>query len=330
MQLRSRYGIPDWSFDQIPKTLRPINLFNIDKASFSLGTLDCEDDQLQVFADGSRTDSENISGYGTAIKYQNQFGYYEYSEKCYNSGPVATVYQAEAAAIGDAALDVIEFWLDKPPVGEKKVTIFVDNQAILYAMQSRYISSATVLDAIQKLNMLGKDSEITIKWIRAHVGHEGNEIADQLANCVAKLKAEDVHPLLPVSKAALYMAIKKEALSIWQTRWDRNIQCRMSKIMWPTINKGKSMQLLQWSRHEYSIAVRHITGFSWTRYHRWKCSKEIGIFVPKLCRLCSGEEESSYHIIMECPRLMSLRRDCFGLSILPTTNYSQFPQIYPR
>ena len=44
------------------------------------------------------------------------------------------------------------------------------------------------LGIMDALNEIGKDYNISIHWIKAHVGNKGNEIADQAAKTGCKLE----------------------------------------------------------------------------------------------------------------------------------------------
>ena len=43
-----------------------------------------------------------------------------------------------------------------------------------------------------------------------------------------------------------------------------------------------------------------------------------GVIDPHSCRLCLEEEESSFHVIAECPAMQSYRRGVFKLPTIPT------------
>jgi ribonuclease HI len=62
------------------------------------------------------------------------------------------------------------------------VKILSDSQAALLALNQNSFKSQAVYNTALKLNELAsKSKKVTLVWIKAHVGHEGNEKADQLA-----------------------------------------------------------------------------------------------------------------------------------------------------
>ena len=62
------------------------------------------------------------------------------------------------------------------------VKILCDSQAAIMALASHEIKSLTVMKTIDELNTLvNKVNKVRITWVKAHVGIEGNEEADQQA-----------------------------------------------------------------------------------------------------------------------------------------------------
>ena len=125
----------------------------------------------------------------------------------YNS----TVFQAE---IREA---VKEFQKQIRPE-QKYVKIFTDSQAALKALNRKYITQHTVHDAHIALNSLSRNSKkVTIQWIKAHVGYQGNEIADEYAKLGAadELNMEQVR----TTKNDVNIKIGNYFYRLWEERW---------------------------------------------------------------------------------------------------------------
>ena len=61
------------------------------------------------------------------------------------------------------------------------ITFLSDSQASLAALNKLTIKSDTVEECLTSLNELGVKNKIHLRWVKAHVGIHGNEIADYLA-----------------------------------------------------------------------------------------------------------------------------------------------------
>ena len=86
-----------------------------------------------------------------------------------------TVYQAELRAINDAARVLVNWKI----TGED-ITFLVDNQASLRALDNIDIKLKSVQDTLDTLNL--SRNLIKLKWVKAHNGHDDNELADEWAN----------------------------------------------------------------------------------------------------------------------------------------------------
>ena len=75
--------------------------------------------------------------------------------------------------------------------------------------------------------MGGKVDRLEISWIKAHVGHQGNERADQLAREAVELTPTVHGIMLP------YSHFKTQVCSVtyklWADEWSRQQTCRLSK-----------------------------------------------------------------------------------------------------
>jgi ribonuclease HI len=85
-----------------------------------------------------------------------------------------TVHQAELLAITNAA---------KHLAGEtgKKIIFLVDNQASLKVLAGTNVKFDSVKMTRDELHSLGSTNNVELQWIKAHVGHDGNDAADKAA-----------------------------------------------------------------------------------------------------------------------------------------------------
>ena len=101
----------------------------------------------------------------------------------------------------------------------------------------------------------------------------------------------------------------------WSKAWKSYDQARQTKIWFPKPDCKKSIQLLTMKRNNLSRLVQFLTGHNKLKRHK---NLQNGINDPYSCRLCLEEEESSFHMIAECPATQSIRSKVFELPI-PTT-----------
>ena len=167
-------GVNDISLDVIPAEWAWKKSFEVDMESFQRGQPFAAPGTTDVYTDGSRV--HGLAGYGFWVEAQSQ----EHKQSTH-LGAQFSVFQAEMQAIKAAAE-----YLSDQFVG-KEFRFFVDNQATLLALQQNRIESQLLSDTIRALNHACVANKVTLHWIKAHVGHPGNEEADRLA----KIGAED-------------------------------------------------------------------------------------------------------------------------------------------
>ena len=221
-------------------------------------------------------------------------------------GNTATVFQAEVTAIRKSAQ-----MLQNSGWKNKIITFFSDSQASLAALKKLTVNSDTVDKCLNVLNALGKDNQIHLKWVKAHVGTPGNEIADFLAKKGSSLGDGPTNELL-IPKAKQNLEINEYFYSKWSKAWKFYDQARQTKIWFPKPDLKKSIQLLRLSRNSLSRIAQFLTGHNKLKRHK---NIQSGINDPHSCRFCLEEEESSFHVIAECPATQSIRTRVFELPI---------------
>jgi len=133
-------------------------------------------------------------------------------------------------------------------------------------------------------------SQVTVMWIPSHVGIEGNERADQLANAGALMDQEGI----PVTHAITKAKIKAQK---WQTTHPR------AKEIYGERKRPRTEIESKWPRSVRTLYGRLRTGHAKElNYYQHK----IGNIPSPNCEECS-EIEDIQHVLTKCPRLEEAR-----------------------
>ena len=117
--------------------------------------------------------------------------------------------------------------------------------------------------------------------------------------------------------APAYANLKKEINKYyqrkWQEDWEKYTEARQTKIWFPKPDPRKSMELINMKRKKLSRMIQFLSGHNKLKYHM---NLQEGKIDPGSCRLCMEDEESSFHIIGECPAMEHIRFEIFHRNIL--------------
>ena len=116
--------------------------------------------------------------------------------------------------------------------------------------------------------------------------------------------SNDMWPAVAKQKAEIKSYFHKK----WTKAWNAYKEARQTKIWFPIPDIKKSVQLLNMKRCNLSRIVQFITGHNNLKRHR---NIQNGVNDPESCRLCQEDEESSYHVIAECPAMQYFRGKIF-------------------
>ena len=260
--------------------------------------------QINVFTDGSKTNQH--TGAGFVIYKQGLI----IAEGARRLPPLTTVFQAEITAIQMAA-QALQLLLSPE---DRYVKFFTDSQAALLALHNTLVTSQLVKNAISTLNDTSRLLRcLTISWIKAHTGYEGNERADALAkSCVAfRITSNKLLPSPAIFKKLLW----DYTYQLWHCEWQAQPHCRMSKNFLPKPSKAKSKLILNLSRGQMRRLIELITGHSNLNYVQHKIDP---VNISPLCRFCEEEDETFAHLLNECPCFLTYRRDI--LNNIPIIN----------
>jgi ribonuclease HI len=270
--------------------------------------------KIQVFTDGSKI---NINGTGFTGSGYVIYGLHTlddtgnpkilYEQSAY-LGTTTTVFQAEVFAIGHAVHHIL---INRQLLADINcVDIITDSKSALQALDGITSSSKLVIDCMKALDKLAELTIVKIHWIKAHVGHIGNERADQLAKKGTQNITYATEPILPVPKAWIKRKINNYLYQEWTNRWLGNMEARQTKIFFPTPNPNISKKLLSYDRQECARLFRWISGLSFHRYHNHLLQPET--YPDPSCRLCSNDKEETSHLFATCPGLAHIRQSTIG------------------
>ena len=255
-----------------------------------------EENKINIFTDGSRT--EDGAGAGYILIGKNIIHGNSHSVSIENS-----VYQTEILAIKDAT----EYLLQQNVEG-MNIIIHLDNQAAIRSLSKYNIGSKLVSDTKREVNKLAAKNKVHITWVPGHSGIRGNEIADRKAR-LGSMNLNNTQPTkLPVNKAFYRQAIRGWGRSLHQKRWDRRTSCRQTGMLLPNINGNLWKIIKEKNRKCARLITQVVTGHNNLQRHLSLMFQEE----QPDCKKCGLEPETTEHLIRFCPGYKDKRREAKG------------------
>lgn len=243
-------------------------------------------DGVLVFTDGSKI--ENAVG-GAFVVYEHSV---ETHKQIFSLSDYCTVFQAELMAI-KLAVSYLQHQSQYT-----QTTIFTDSQSALLAICDRSNSSPTVIDIQDALiSALENGVSITINWIKAHVGNEGNERADILAKSGALSRLSPMEMKAPFSHVKRKLTVK--AREDWNNRWTSSTKGRWTAKFFPTVEHRRKCKQLE----PDFITTQFLTGHG--KFGEYLHGKTLRTNPYCEC----GAVQSVTHLIFDCPLLFNERND---------------------
>jgi ribonuclease HI len=143
--------------------------YRLMRSSFNKGTPRHNAD-YSVYTDGSKI--QDRSGSGFCVFRDSR----KLHTKSFHLPDTATVFQAEIYAIKKAAE-----WLLQQEPSYQIILIHIDSQAAILALMAQQFTSKLVAETNTFLEELNRNNFLKLRWVKAHVGHLGNEMADEAA-----------------------------------------------------------------------------------------------------------------------------------------------------
>ena len=180
---------------------------------------------MQIFTDGSK--SEHGVGAGIAIFIQGKLAQqarYTFHRRCSNN-------QAEQLAIVKAIETIGKLHInDKIP---RSPTLHTDSRITLQSLQNTNNHNYHIEEIGKSAIALEKSNwTITFTWIKAHIGINGNELADKLPKEAATI--DDIS-FDRIPKNEVVQQLRVQSVAKWQNHWDSTTKGLATKQFFPII-----------------------------------------------------------------------------------------------
>ena len=175
------------------------------------------------------------------------------------------------------------------------------------------------------MNKLAEDNQVTVHWIPEHRGIKGNETADRLAKLASKQNFTGRERVIGVSNRLVTEDINKWLAEKHQKEWYKATACKQAKtLMGEHLNPKRAADIRSLSRTEVMTITEVFIGHGKLAYHRHK----IGLAESPLCRLYGEDNETSTHILCDCPAIRDKRQILTGyayidVAVIQTKNVAQ-------
>jgi hypothetical protein len=128
-------------------------------------------------------------------------------------------------------------YIENTETEDKTITIFTDSQVTLDAIRNN-TNHTFLIEAIRKkgAEMRATNWEIQFCWVKAHVGTQGNELADTLAKKAAtNMDLGENYKKVP--KSVLMRELTEMSKKTWQQQWDLTTKGAITKEYFPEVNE---------------------------------------------------------------------------------------------
>jgi len=141
-----------------------------------------------------------------------------------------------------AILKALEY-IQSSKAEEKTVLVYTDSRITLQMLQKQKKHTHLIEKIRTKVMELEQDEwKVEFRWIKAHAGHRGNELADQLAKEAASSRTiDECYTRIP--KSAVLSDLNEQSVNQWQKEWERSSQGAITKSFFPRITDRLKLKI---------------------------------------------------------------------------------------
>ena len=175
----------------------------------------------------------------------------------------------------------------------------------LDSLKNSKIYTFLIEEIRRKLTEMGKINwKIQLCWVKAHVGIQGNELADTLAK-KAVTKADIIEYCKKVPKSVVRSELGEIRVEKWQREWDQTTKGKITKEYLLIVADRLNMKIN--ITHNFTSMVtghRNIRSY----LHRFK-------ILETLTCPCGTKDQTIDHLLHEC-ELLNKERDSLTIILL--------------
>ncbi len=252
---------------------------------------EAQSDVLKIYTDASKMGPNN--GYGWAAIS----GDYVVQERYYSAINLG-VHKVEIMAISEALS-----WIKELSLTGFTIRVYSDSRSAVSVLNGYVAKDYVTWETMMLLKELNARNTITLSWVKGHSDCTGNELADMLARRGAEEARELAFqsPFHPLTLTDAKIKIRELFLSKWQSDWENQVDCRISKLFMPVVNKAYKMHTM--TVRDLQLLSQIVTGHGLFKRHlrHWNTLESYQ------CSLCGEAEEDSWHLWAYCPAVSSDR-----------------------
>jgi len=179
--------------------------------------------------------------------------------------------------------------LEAPKGG--KVAIYTGSKVAIDSLKNNAMHGFLIEKIRNKIRQLYTQNWIIhFRWVKAHIGIEGNEAADKFAKEAAQDEENQNIVFDRIPPTSIASEINRKGLEQWQRQWNTSEKEAVCRSSFPRLEQGLKIKL-PITPELTALVTGH--GKSKSYLHRFK-------MVDNPTCPCSEEQKTSEHIIFEC------------------------------